>query len=722
MPQLANDTYEINIKTTADNSGATSASDALGKVKSSTDEAGRSSEESKGKFGSLWEQFAVGELAAQGVEMAFDKAKEGISSVIEAANDDQAAMSQMSAVIKSTGDASGETAEQQEKYAESLASTTPTTKQAIMAGQNMISTFTGIKGQAFDQTTQAANNMATFFNNGLAPSAQQVSQQAMMLGKALNDPATGMSKLQREGVTFSAQQQEQIKTMAAAGNQAGAQAVMLQELQKEFGNAGTAASTTFAGGLQMVKNNLDEMKVTIGEDFMSEFAGVFQKLGPLLQDLEPVIESLGGAMAQIADAIIGAIPVISQVLTIVLQAVSALLPALGPVIDIVAALALDFAKLLMPVIQALMPLIPVLAGFFSDLENAFAGILQAVLPIFVSLLKDVVAVLKILLPPIDEVISVLAGAFAHILSALQPVLPIIGKALVAIATAFAQVLTDLMPLIPVFTTLIVQIVNSLVPYLPQLINAFLSLLPAIVQLIPPLVQIITAILPIVVDLIKTILPIVSQLAVYFADLLAGAIRILADALKDVIGWIATAIGWIVSIDVKILDAVKGFGSLLYNAGKDLIQGLINGVKDMVGALGGAVENVAKGAVDKVKGFLGIHSPSTVFHEIGQNVGQGMANGIDSMHSVVGNSASNLVGGSLGSALSATGMSVTGGSGVSTAPTSSSTSSVSNNNGITIQNLTIQAPNNATMQTIFNSIDQSTRNIQRGLTPNRTATA
>lgn len=84
------------------------------------------------------------------------------------------------------------------------------------------------------------------------------------------------------------------------------------------------------------------------------------------------------------------------------------------------------------------------------------------------------------------------------------------------------------------------------------------------------------------------------------------------------------------------EAVKGifrdFGTgalrLLYQAGKDVIQGLINGIKDMGGAIGGAIGDVASGAVNMAKHFLGIGSPSKVFHEIGMNLGRGLANGID----------------------------------------------------------------------------------------------
>lgn len=82
-----------------------------------------------------------------------------------------------------------------------------------------------------------------------------------------------------------------------------------------------------------------------------------------------------------------------------------------------------------------------------------------------------------------------------------------------------------------------------------------------------------------------------------------------------------------SLPGKILGFVSGFGSLLFNAGKDLIGGLVNGIKSMVGAAGDAAKGVGNEAVKGIKNMLGIHSPSTVFADIGQNVGLGLIQGI-----------------------------------------------------------------------------------------------
>nr|DAH19169.1 MAG TPA: tail tape measure protein [Caudoviricetes sp.] len=93
--------------------------------------------------------------------------------------------------------------------------------------------------------------------------------------------------------------------------------------------------------------------------------------------------------------------------------------------------------------------------------------------------------------------------------------------------------------------------------------------------------------------------------------------------------ITDAISSVTETTKKILSAIKSaFDNFsLFDIGKDLIQGLINGVNNMIETAKNAVANVGNAVIDKVKNVLGIHSPSTVFAEIGGYIDQGLANGI-----------------------------------------------------------------------------------------------
>lgn len=109
--------------------------------------------------------------------------------------------------------------------------------------------------------------------------------------------------------------------------------------------------------------------------------------------------------------------------------------------------------------------------------------------------------------------------------------------------------------------------------------------------------------------------------------------------------ITDAISSVTETAKKILSAIKSaFDNFsLFDIGKNLIQGLINGVNNMIETAKNAVANVGNAVIDKVKNVLGIHSPSTVFAEIGGYIDQGLANGITAAIPYVSTAMQNVAG-------------------------------------------------------------------------------
>ncbi len=193
-----------------------------GKVKTTFDKMERDAE----KTGiSIGKKLAVGfaAIGAVGAKM--------VSSFTEA---DQIAR-KTEATIRATGGAAGLTAKQVSLIAKELQGVTKFGDDAIQSGQNLLLTFRNIKGDTFRQATEAMLDMSEAMGVDLKSSAIQ-------LGKALNDPVQGISALSRTGVQFSEQQKAVIKSMAETGNIAGAQALILAELNNQFGGVARAAS------------------------------------------------------------------------------------------------------------------------------------------------------------------------------------------------------------------------------------------------------------------------------------------------------------------------------------------------------------------------------------------------------------------------------------------------------------------------------------------------
>ena len=86
---------------------------------------------------------------------------------------------------------------------------------------------------------------------------------------------------------------------------------------------------------------------------------------------------------------------------------------------------------------------------------------------------------------------------------------------------------------------------------------------------------------------------------------------------------------IVALGKIVLDKINGFLSAkgFKTISEDSIAGLVNGFKDGASKVWNAAVNMAKTLVQKVKDFLGIHSPSKVFMAIGGFIIAGLVAGL-----------------------------------------------------------------------------------------------
>lgn len=159
---------------------------------------------------------------------------------LEEARAARQALLQTEAVIKATGGAAGLSSGQVVEMAGDLERLTLASAETIQEGQNMLLTFKEIKGDTFERATAAMLDMGVAMNKG-SLEGLNLQSTSIQLGKALNDPVKGVTALTKVGVTFTKEQKAMIKAMAEAGDVAGAQAIILAELESEFGGAAEAA-------------------------------------------------------------------------------------------------------------------------------------------------------------------------------------------------------------------------------------------------------------------------------------------------------------------------------------------------------------------------------------------------------------------------------------------------------------------------------------------------
>ena len=223
---------------------------------------------------------------------------------------------QTNAVIKSTGGVAAVSGKHVAKMATSLQNLSGVEDEVIQSGSNVLLSFTNIQNRVgkgnkiFDRATKAALDYSVRTGKSI-PAA------ALVLGKALEDPAKKISGLARAGIIFSEKQKKVIARLAETGHILEAQKIILTEWTKRFGGAAAAAGKTFAGSLGILKANFRDLSAQVVGAFMpaiqrgvqaltgfvqklSEAKGIKAKLSVVWSGLTGIANSIAG---KIADAV-----------------------------------------------------------------------------------------------------------------------------------------------------------------------------------------------------------------------------------------------------------------------------------------------------------------------------------------------------------------------------------------------------------------------------------
>ena len=92
---------------------------------------------------------------------------------------------------------------------------------------------------------------------------------------------------------------------------------------------------------------------------------------------------------------------------------------------------------------------------------------------------------------------------------------------------------------------------------------------------------------------------------------------------------------------------SGLGGQMVGAGRNMIDGLVRGISNGKDAVINKIKEIASGALDAIKNFFGIHSPSRVMAQMGTYMMQGWSIGMDKSSSMAISSAQSASSGVLG---------------------------------------------------------------------------
>jgi hypothetical protein len=297
----------------------------------------------------------------------------------DAAQESRAASAQVEASLASMGKASKRSIGQLQEQAAKLQRTSLFDDDDIMVQltANLL-TFGNVSGKVFDRAQQGAVNMS-------AKLGQSLQSSAMQLGKALNDPVKGVTALQRVGVSFTAEQKKMIAQMVKAKDVAGAQNLILGELEKQFAGSAQAARNAKPGAATI--DDWREFQETAGEIILKTLPKLTQVLDRVIvafNTMSPGMQTfmIGlGAVAIILGPILtllgGLITVIGAVSTALAAGAAAIgigmLPMIGIVLAVIAVVAL-LAYAAYKIYQNWGPIKGWFIGLWESIKGAFSAV------------------------------------------------------------------------------------------------------------------------------------------------------------------------------------------------------------------------------------------------------------------------------------------------------------------------------------------------------------
>lgn len=288
-------------------------------------------------------------------------------------------------------------------------------------------------------------------------------------------------------------------------------------------------------------------------------------------------------------------------------------------------------------------------GRGEGMQEAFDGLLTSIFggEDGGGLLNNILPRIQQVMEGIGEFVSQAAPIIAEKLPVLiEGILPSLLSAGTALLEGLVQgILAALPELMPIAIDVVMQFIGFVIENLPMIVSCGVELIVSLVngiaealpELIPAAIDAILTIVDSLIDNIDLLVECAAKLIIGLAEGLIKAIPTLITKIPIIIGKLVAAI---IKCDIelvkagkelltKMIEGIKNIGQQLPEVGRNLIDGLKNGVIEKFRGLADEVKQMANNLISSVKGVFKISSPSKVFAEIGEYCVEGFDNSFNS---------------------------------------------------------------------------------------------
>lgn len=242
-----------------DSTGATQKIQSFDKA---IDDLGKTTAKADSTFGSMWKQFAIGQIVVNALRDGWRLFKDQVGDSIKAAMEAEKANKSLDAALELTGRNAAKLGDHFKAYADSLMAVTVYDDEVIKSAQALLIQLTNLNREGIDKATRGAIGLASVFGMDLTSAAT-------LVAKAMTGNTAALSRYGiRVAENLSAEQK---------------QVQLLDQLQKMFGRA-TAETGTFDGQLKQLKVRWGEVQEAAGK-WVTQQKGIIEILNKASQTI-----------------------------------------------------------------------------------------------------------------------------------------------------------------------------------------------------------------------------------------------------------------------------------------------------------------------------------------------------------------------------------------------------------------------------------------------------
>lgn len=422
-----------------------------------------------------------------------------------------------------------------------------------------------------------------------------------------------------------------------------------------FLNIVNSLSSTIASELPKLAEQVIPQVINIATKLIATVSNTAPRIiNSLVSGIINALPKLATAGAKLITSLVQVI--IQQLPRILTAGVKILTSLVNGITQSIPRLAQQLPRIVTTIINVLIKSVPRILAAGTRLLSA---IVKAIPRVVISLAQQLPTIINTisttLLNSIDVIINaavqMLSGiidAIPQVIDALLQALPrIINTTVRTLVKALPKIINGAIKMLMGIIKAIPKIISAIVKNLPKIItcivNGLISSIDAIIkggiQLMMGLIKAIPIFITKLIPKIPTIvITIVKTLIKNLPTLIKGAVQLFMGIVKAIPKMLVELVKNLPQIVVAIVKGLASLGKEMWNIGKNVVQGLWNGIKNCVKWIKDKISGFVDGVVDGIKDFFGIHSPSTVTRdEVGRFVGEGIGVGIaDSTKGVVAN--------------------------------------------------------------------------------------